>query len=114
MATSVLQMNYPERLKKLIVYPVPRLVVGLWWVVKGFLDPTTSEKAEMLSGPAAMGSPCPEELGNFVALQQLPRDTWEEHKELLTLADGQQSLHGAEADDGSGKPQDTVELPEKE
>lgn len=113
MAASVLQANYPERLHKLIIYPMPALVGHLWWVVKGFLDPKTSAKVQIFSGSAGFDSPCPEALGKFVALQGLPRDTWEEHKELLPLPDGQQPLPGAEADDG-GKPEDNVQLPDKE
>jgi len=113
MASSVLQLNYPERLHKLIIYPMPALVGHLWWVVKGFLDTRTAAKFQIFSGSSVTGSPCPEALGKFVAQQQLPRDTWEEHKELLPLADGQQQLHCAEADDG-GKPDDNFELPDKE
>jgi len=93
MTCSVLQMNYPERLRKLILYPVPALAGYLWWAVKPFLDPKTAAKVEILTGNAARGSPCPEALGEFVALQQLPQDAWEEHKEI--------ELHGAEVNDGS-------------
>jgi hypothetical protein len=113
MAASVLQASYPERLHKLIIYPMPALVGHLWWVVKGFLDAKTAEKVEILSGSAGFDTPCPETLGKFIALQQLPQGEWDQHKELSPLPDGQQPLHGAEADDG-GKPEDNVQLPNKE
>jgi len=110
MVSSVLQANYPERLNRLILYPMPALVGHLWWVVKGFLDPKTVAKVQIFSGASGTGSPCPAGVGQFVTLQQLPQDTWDQHKELLLLADEQQPLHGSEVDDG-GKLEDSVQLP---
>jgi hypothetical protein len=81
-AASILSANFPERAKRIIVYPMPSFVRSLWWLVSGLLDPETKDKFVILSGAADVGSPCPEELREFVALDQLPADAHAMHAEL--------------------------------
>jgi hypothetical protein len=49
---QVLSDNYPERLKRLIVYPFPWYGRAIWQVVRPFLDPRTADKVALL--PAGM------------------------------------------------------------
>lgn len=79
---SVLPSNYPERAQRIIVYPMPFLVKGIWSMVKPLLDPVTREKFVILGGSASIGSPCPAELGKYVSLDQLPKAVQDMHQAL--------------------------------
>ena len=46
---QVLSANYPERLRRLVVYPFPWYGRAVWVVVKPFLDPRTAEKVVLLT-----------------------------------------------------------------
>lgn len=102
MSGAVLQANYPERLQVLLVYPVPRVAAGLWWVAKGFCDAKTAAKVQLFSGDSGLGSPCPVQVGEYVELHQLPEDHW-----------GANEQHGTEVET-DGKPGDSIKLLEKE
>ena len=54
---KVLGPNFPERLARLLVYPVPWPARWLWYAIKPFLDPVTAAKVELLPFDAAMDSP---------------------------------------------------------
>jgi CRAL/TRIO domain len=58
--TSALLLSmFPERLGRDIVYPVPWCFSWIWNVVRCCLDPKTSGKIHLLSGPAKVVSPPP-------------------------------------------------------
>jgi len=82
MAATVLPANYPERAQRVIIYPMPLMVLHLWRFVSQFLDPVTREKVIVLGGSDAVGSPCPAELADYVAFADLPPDLQQTHKEL--------------------------------
>ena len=44
---GLLQANYPERLKCVVVAPVPFIMRGVWETVKPFLDPVTRDKVSL-------------------------------------------------------------------
>ena len=78
-AAALLQSNFPERLQRFIVFPVPPPLRWIWHAAKGFLDAKTSAKAVLLAGRAAHGSSelgsvprFPTELGKFVPLDAMP------------------------------------------
>jgi len=79
LACSVLPDNFPERLQRVVIYPLPFLVRQLWRVVGALLDPMTREKFEVLTGS---GQECPAGLRDIVLLDQLPLDARDRHKEL--------------------------------
>ena len=39
---SILERNFPERLSKCVLYPLPAVATILWKMIKGFLDPNVS------------------------------------------------------------------------
>jgi len=77
--------HYPERIHRVMIYPVPAAVTRLWWVVKKFLDPATVKKVTLISGPSEEGGPCPMKLGEYITLDALPEDVQEIHKELRAM-----------------------------
>lgn len=74
LAASIFSDNYPERSARVIIFPMPALVRGFWALVSRLFDSRTRNKFVILGGSAEKGSPCPEELGDYVALDQLPVD----------------------------------------
>jgi len=72
--TRVLSDNLPERCKRVVIYPVPWGASTIWSAVKLFLDTRTAEKVVLLSGPVVRGSPCPVELREYVAADQVRPD----------------------------------------
>lgn len=53
---QVLSDNYPERLKRLIIYPFPWYARAMWAMVKPFVDRRTQEKVVLLSDTGATGT----------------------------------------------------------
>lgn len=76
MAASVFPNNFPERLDKVVIYPVPLVVSPLWWGVQSFLDTVTRDKVILLYGEGTFecGVPLPDGLGEYVEMDQLPPD----------------------------------------
>jgi len=56
---STLEANFPERLSRSIVFPLPAAATILWKVIKFFLDPDTATKVAVLSGGADKDAPLP-------------------------------------------------------
>ena len=78
---------FPERLKRLIIYPMPWTGMALWGAVKPFIDPTTASKVVMLPGPSRPGAPCPVELAQYVDYEEIREDRRHRHTSLLHAAD---------------------------
>lgn len=57
--SSIMERNFPERLSKSILFPMPRAAAMLWKMIKLFLDPNTAEKIVVVSGYAHNDSPPP-------------------------------------------------------
>jgi hypothetical protein len=58
--TSCLGTNFPERLSKSILSPMPRIAMTLWKVlVKKFLDPNTAKKIVVIGGKASRDAETP-------------------------------------------------------
>merc|ERR1712241_389387 len=68
----ILPKFYPERLKQLVVYPMPFYATPLWAVVSRFLDDATRKKILLLKGQVNIGAPCPADLGDIVDVDRLP------------------------------------------
>jgi hypothetical protein len=79
---SVMPVNYPERLKRVVIYPMPMVVQSLWHMCRSFLEPATASKFEVIRGAADIGSPCPMELREVISYEQLPFDAQKYHQEL--------------------------------
>lgn len=82
---AVLPQKYPERVKRVVVYPMPSIVWYLWRIVSGFLDPVTREKFVILTGSAGKHADCPPELAEYIALEQLPLDAQKMHAALARV-----------------------------
>ena len=78
--TGTLRANFPERMRRLVVYPVPWAATALWTMVQQFLDAETVAKVVLLSGPATRGSPPPPELFEYVALSEIRDDLRPRHE----------------------------------
>ena len=88
--SGLLSVNYPERLRRLVIFPVPRSLMFIWSAVRLLLDPVTAAKAVLLAGGEDSGRGCrydPEQLGRFI--------------DLATLPDG--PLYGLEVGRGDGR-----------
>jgi len=57
--SSLMERNFPERLSKSILFPLPRAATVIWGVIKKFLDPHTAEKIAVISGDAGPDAPPP-------------------------------------------------------
>ena len=69
--------NYPERLKRFVVYPFPWYGRAIWSVLKVFIDKRTQDKISLLAydmgyGTASSDHGLPKELLNFVDEDQIP------------------------------------------
>mmetsp|Transcript_34889 Transcript_34889/g.79110 ORF Transcript_34889/g.79110 Transcript_34889/m.79110 type:complete len:292 (+) Transcript_34889:1-876(+) len=106
LVAQVLPDNYPERVKKVVVYPVPVLAQGLWWVCRSFLDERSCSKFEVISGSATLGAPCPQELGRHVSFAQLPEDAQGMHWALLEAEAAECSAGSADAQSPAGSDAD--------
>jgi hypothetical protein len=51
---SLLERNFPERLSKCILYPLPSAATILWKMVRIFLDPNTASKIVIIGGGAGI------------------------------------------------------------
>jgi hypothetical protein len=69
---AVLSDNYPERLKRLILYPFPWWGRTIWSMVGVFLDKRTADKVVLLSGDVASAAPPPKELFDYVDAREIP------------------------------------------
>lgn len=83
--SSLLGDNFPERLNRLIVYPVPFLGRALWRTVEPFIDTNTANKVVLLPGPSKPGAPCPVKLAEYVDYTQIREDCQHRHLALLKL-----------------------------
>ena len=60
------------------------IVKQLFRMVRGMLDPVTSNKFDVLSGSATLDAPCPTQLGDIVLLDQIPLDAQKMHQALAS------------------------------
>lgn len=83
LCAKLLQDQYPERLRKMIIYPFPWFLVWLFEAVKRFVDPATAAKIHLISGSDRLGAPAPvAELRQFITKESLPQDAWSMHAGL--------------------------------
>mmetsp|Transcript_7520 Transcript_7520/g.8638 ORF Transcript_7520/g.8638 Transcript_7520/m.8638 type:complete len:265 (-) Transcript_7520:373-1167(-) len=84
--TGMINNSFPERLNKLLLYPLPRLSLYIWEMIKVFIDKDTVKKIVLISGGARITSKPPDnKLSKYVdekALKQI-----EEARLSLFIAD---------------------------
>lgn len=56
---GLLHEIYPERLSKLVLYPLPRAAMWIWAMAKPFLDTSVVKRATLIGGDDARTSPPP-------------------------------------------------------
>jgi len=61
---------FPETMNKMIIVNSPTFFSATWRLIKGWLDPRTANKIEVISNRAA----CEKRLLELVDSEQLPRD----------------------------------------
>ena len=61
-----LTANFPERLARLVIYPVPWVATAVWSAASSLLDERTSAKCQMISGAADRKAPIPSGISEFV------------------------------------------------
>eukprot|EP00667_Euglena_gracilis_P017010 EG_transcript_17879 len=85
LANQILNVNYPERAQRLIIYPIPTLLTHLWTMFSAILDKVTKEKFIVLSGSAVAGAPCPPKLLEYIKPDQFPPDAQPLHQLVTDL-----------------------------
>ena len=68
---KVLSDNYPERLRRLVLYPFPLIGRVVWSIVKLFVDKRSQEKVVLLPGDSEGN--LPEQLLNYVDRRAIPQ-----------------------------------------
>ncbi|GMH79866.1 hypothetical protein TrST_g10329 [Triparma strigata] len=63
---QVCYANYPGRISKVVIYPIPTLLVGLINVVKRMFTKEVREKLIFLGGSGSIGSKCPKKLWDYI------------------------------------------------
>jgi len=59
-------VNFPERIKHIVIYPMPWWAVAIFNMVRLFMDPKSASKMCMLSGAADVNSPDPPGLFEYI------------------------------------------------
>lgn len=62
---SLLNDHFPERLSRLVLFPLPFAATFIFNMVKQFLDQDTASKIEVCPGPGNHNSPVPDQVGLF-------------------------------------------------
>lgn len=57
--SSLLNQHFPERLQRMLLYPMPTLSIYVWEAAKLFLNQDTTSKIKLLGGTANEDSPSP-------------------------------------------------------
>lgn len=77
----VLGANYPERVQRIVIYPLPPAAAMVWQAFKLVLG-SYGSKVVLLGGPASRDSPAPEGLADYVIYEQLREDIRPRHASL--------------------------------
>jgi len=83
---NMLPNNFPERLHRLVIFPMPSWAMYIWTIVKSLLDKRTADKIKIVPGPCSSSEPVPEDVGKFVSDEILE----EADKERKTILEGRQ------------------------
>merc|ERR1719487_2620590 len=79
---STMSAMYPERLRRVVVYPVPWAAKVFVNMVKGLLDPNTRSKLCIVSGDDK-SSDCPgQKLSEHLTIHCFPQHAWSRNKSL--------------------------------
>lgn len=57
----VFEFNFPERVEKFVVFPVPRLARGIFNAIKLLFDSNTANKIVLVAGPDGVDAPVPKQ-----------------------------------------------------
>jgi hypothetical protein len=58
---KVFEYNFPERVEKFVVFPVPRIARGVFNAIKLLFDSNTANKIVLVTGPDGVDAPVPKE-----------------------------------------------------
>jgi hypothetical protein len=64
---NLLERNFPERLAKCMVLPMPTYATSLWKIIKMFLDSNTAKKFTVLGGDADTHSSLPPKAQKYIS-----------------------------------------------
>jgi hypothetical protein len=65
--SATLTPNFPERLSRLVVCPMPAFARAVWLVVSAFLDRNVAAKVQLLSGSTGPRDPLPAGVGAYLS-----------------------------------------------
>ena len=83
LCASSIPDRYPERLRKVVVYPLPSWAKTLISLVKRLLEPVTRDKIAVVKGDDSRDAPCPPGLAKHVkALDDVPEHARRRHAVL--------------------------------
>ena len=80
--SNVVPDMYPERLARVVVYPLPSWATFVLGSITALLSEATAQKIVFLAGDDALGAPCPAELRDYVDAAALPADARARHAAL--------------------------------
>lgn len=94
-AISVLTANYPGRLERIVIYPVPLALSSVWEMLKLVLGEDYQKKVVILRGPGRPGPDAadeelstPRELGKYVTFEAFRDDIANRHLDLKLCHSG--------------------------
>lgn len=80
---QIISDHYPERLSRLILFPVPWVAKVILGIVQRLLDPVTFNKIILVTGDDQIGSPCnAKELRKYITKESLPEHSWPMYQDL--------------------------------
>jgi hypothetical protein len=85
-AAAVLTANYPERVTRIVVYPLPAAATAVWQAFKWVLPTATTSRMVLLAGPAARTSPAPDGLAEYVSCDEIREDLRSRHAALTSCS----------------------------
>jgi hypothetical protein len=72
---KLFQTHCPERLTRVIIYPVDEVARTAWSFIKNLVSPVTAKRVVFLPGSSKLGSPSPPELLEYIDVSQIPADS---------------------------------------
>ena len=64
---AIITAHYPGRIKQLVIYPIPSILVGVINAVKRMFSKEIREKLVFLGGNGSVGAKCPKKLWEYVS-----------------------------------------------
>jgi hypothetical protein len=68
---KLFQRYFPERVSRVIIYPVDEKARTAWRFLRHIVSPATSKRIVLIGGCSKLGSPCPREVLEYFDMQEI-------------------------------------------